>query len=80
MYINQYAIVSASLRVSIGSGRITGKKGGKESFMDKKILGAGIAMMVLKLLEEEPMYGYQILKIWRREKRNGNLMRRQLTR
>lgn len=37
-------------------------------------------MMVLKVLEEEPMYGYQILKIWRREKRNGNLMRRQLTR
>ncbi|HIX15215.1 MAG TPA: helix-turn-helix transcriptional regulator [Candidatus Hungatella pullicola] len=30
--------------------------------MDKKILGAGIAMMVLKLLEEEPMYGYQIIK------------------
>lgn len=30
--------------------------------MDKKLISMGISMMLLKLLEEEPMYGYQMIK------------------
>lgn len=30
--------------------------------MDKKLMSMGITMMILKLLEEEPMYGYQMIR------------------
>lgn len=30
--------------------------------MDKKMMAMGTSMLVLRLLEEEPMYGYQMIK------------------
>jgi len=37
-----------------------GKKGGKQ--MDKKMTAIGTSMLILKLLETEDMYGYQMIK------------------
>ena len=35
---------------------------GKENFMDKRYMALGTSMLVLRLLEQQSMYGYQIIR------------------
>ena len=38
--------------------------------MDKRYMAIGTSMLVLKLLEEEPLYGYQMIRLMEQRSRN----------
>ena len=39
--------------------------------MDKRYMAIGTSMLVLKLLEEEPLYGYQMIRLMEQRSRNA---------